>query len=67
MGDRGYGRATGPRVVPWWREAELVLTDGCRTGTAVLIDDKSGWDPGTRGRCPLAQSTDMHLQLIEGS
>ena len=46
---------------------QLVLTDGCRSGTAVLIDDKSGWDPGTRGRCPLAQSTEMHLQLTEWS
>lgn len=60
----------GPPGLEWCPgggRQQLVLTDGCRSGTAVLIDDKSGWDPGTQGRCPLAQSTEMHLQSTEQS
>lgn len=67
VGDRGHGRAPGLGWCPGGGRQQLVLTDGCRTGPAVLIDDKSERDAGTRGRCPLAQSTEMHLQSIERS
>ena len=55
----------GPARCPDGGRQQLVLTDGCRSGTAALMDDRSGRDPGAWGWCPLAQSVELHPQSIE--